>query len=102
MPWECIPEDELIYLQAKPQERAPYDCCRRFGKSVCTFLRVAGAMRFDVGKEGVGFHLDFLASPEQQSLRSHRDSAKVTTAITDRFSDDCKRCCSETLLQISA
>ena len=41
-------------------------------------------------------------SAEQQSLRSHRDSAEMTSAITNRFADQCQFFFSEPLLQISA
>src|SRR5438094_2988232 len=102
MPRECIPQDELVWLKAKPQERAPQNRCCRFGKPVRTFLRFARAPRIEAGEHIAGFQPDCFASPEQQPLRSHGDSAEVTAAITNRFSDDCKRCCSETFLQISA
>src|SRR5437667_12239302 len=101
MPRECIPQDELLWLYAKPQERAPYNRCRRLGKPVWTFLRFARAPRIDAGKEGVGFHLDFLASPEQQPLRSHGDSAEVAAAIAERFADDCKSRVAKSLAEIS-
>src|SRR5438128_8588720 len=101
MPRECIPQDELLWLYAKPQERAPYNRCRRFGKPVWTFLRFAGASRVNVGEEIVGFQTDFLASSEQQPLRSHGDSAKVTAAITNRLADHRDFCLSEPLLKIS-
>ena len=41
-------------------------------------------------------------SAEQQSLRSHRDSAEVTSAITNRFADQYQFFFSEPFLQISA
>ena len=41
-------------------------------------------------------------SAEQQSLRSHRDSAEVTSAITNRLGDHCDVCLANSFLQISA
>src|SRR5206468_7165418 len=102
MPRKCIPQHELVWLWAKVQERAPYDCCRRFGKSVRTFLRFAGTPRLEVGEEIVGFQPDFLAPPEQQPLRSHGDSAEMTTAITNRLADHCELYLAKPFLQISA
>src|SRR5260370_32163839 len=102
MPRECIPQDELVWFQAATQQRAPYNCCRRFGKTVRTFLGFAGAPRLDAGEEIVGFQTDLLASSEQQSLRGHGDSAEVTTAITHRLADHCDVCLPNPFLQISA
>src|SRR5438034_4511728 len=87
MPWERVPQHELVWLQAKPQKRSPNNCCRRFGKPVRTFLRFAGAPRLNVGQEIVGFHPDLIASSEQNSLRSHRYAAEVTAAVPKRFAN---------------
>ena len=96
MPRECVPQDELIWLEPEPQKRAPYNSCCRFGKAIWTFLRFARALRLIERRYNVWL------SAEQQSLRSHRDSAEVTSAITNRFADQCQFFFSEPLLQISA
>ena len=100
MPRECIPQDELVWLEAKPQDRAPYNRCCWFGKLVPTFLGFAGALRLQIVDNTGGLQLNFVASSEQQSLRSHRNSAKVTTAITNRLADDCDVCLANPFLQI--
>src|SRR5213596_2139146 len=101
MPRECIPQHELVWLYAKPQQSAPDNCCRRFGKPVWTFLRFAGAPRIDA-EEIVRFKLELFVSSEQQPLRGHWDSAEVTAAITNCFSDHCEFYLAEPLMKISA
>src|SRR5438034_11818583 len=102
MPRECIPQHELLRLYAKPQERAAHNRCRRFGKAVWTLLGPAGAPRINVEEEIVGFQTDFLASPEQQSLRSHGDSAKATATVSERFPNYCKSCGLKSFAKIGA
>src|SRR5438034_11433473 len=101
MPRECIPQHELVWLYAKPQQSAPYNRCRRFGKPVWTFLRFAGAPRINVGEEIIGIHADLLASPKQDPLRSHGDSAEVTTAITNGFANNHELGFAKAFLQLS-
>src|SRR5262249_26473571 len=80
----------------EPQQCAPYNRRRRFGKAIWRFLRFARALRLVERRYKV-----WLFS-EQQSLRSHGDSAEVTTAITNRFPDQYQFFFSQPLLQISA
>src|SRR6266516_2879317 len=84
------------------RERTPHNRCSRLGKPVRTFLRFARAPRINVGEKIVGFQPDCFASPEQQPLRSHGDSAEVTAAITNRFADHCELCRTKPLSQIRA
>src|SRR5437016_11159079 len=102
MPRERIPQHELVWLEAKLQKRNPYNGCCRFGKTVRTFFRFARAPRLNAGEEIVGVHRDLITSSEQNSLRSHWDSAEVTASITDRFADQCELCFCKTSLQIRA
>jgi hypothetical protein len=102
MPRKRIPQDELVWLQAKPQERDPYNGCCRFGKTVATFSWFARTARLDAGKDLLQLDpLIFLFS-EQNSFGSHRDSAEMTAAIAERFADQCEFCLAKTFSQISA
>src|SRR5438552_4847304 len=87
MPRECIPQDEFVWLETKPHEYAPYNCCRRFGKPVRTFLRFAGATRLDVGKNLIRLDPVTLLFSKQNSFGGHRYAAEVTAAVPKGFAN---------------
>src|ERR671930_532429 len=102
MPGEGIPQHELLRLQAKSEKRAPDNGRSRLGKTIRTFLRFARAARFDAGKDLFRFNTVISLFSEQDSLGSHRDSAEMAAAITERFADHRKFYFAESFSKISS
>src|SRR5436190_18123464 len=102
MPREGVPQNEFVWFHAKPEECAPHNRRSRLGKTVRAVCSFARAARLDIGKEVARFYLNSLASPQQQSLRSHRDSGEMTATISKCFTDDCEFHLAQPFLQICA
>src|SRR6266487_779729 len=102
MPWERIPQDELLRRESKSRQCAPDNRRRRLGKTIWTFLRFARPTRFDSRKEILRFDPRVRLSPEQNALGSHGDSAEMTAAISKRFADHCESGLFESLAKIRA
>ena len=87
MPREPIPQDELVWLQAKPQQRAPDNRRRGFRKTIRTFLRFACAARRDARKDLLRLNSGVLLLAEQDAFGCHGDSAEMTAAVSERFAN---------------
>src|SRR5215216_2653291 len=104
MPRKRIPQDEVVRQYPNFQQRAPDNRRRRFRKTLRTDTRFARAAWLDgcqnlerrsptaVVRDLAGSALrqrryNVCLFAEQHALRSHRDSAEMTTAITERFAD---------------
>jgi hypothetical protein len=102
MPWECIPEDELLWTRTKLHQRAPDNRRRRFGKTIWAFLTFARAARCYVRKDFLRLDSVILLFTEQDSLGSHGDSAEMTAAIAERFAYNYESRLAKPLSEISA
>ena len=95
MPWKRIPQNELVRQQADLQQRAPDNRRCRFRKTIRTNTRLARATWLDAR-----YNVSLFA--EQHALRSHRDSAEMTAAVTESFANDYEFRASQAFLHISA
>ena len=100
MPREGVPEDELFRGQAKLQQRAPNNRCRRLGKTVRAPCGFARAARFDAGKDVFRLDAVIFLFAEQDALGSHGDSGEMTTAVPKPFTDNRECCVAKPSLEI--
>src|ERR671930_1896308 len=102
MPGEGVPQHELLRLQAKFEQRAPYDSRCRLGKTIWTLFLFARSPWLDAGKNIFRFNTVISLFSEQDSLGSHRDTAEMSAAITERFADHRKFYFAESFSKISS
>src|SRR5438067_2747734 len=102
MPREDVPQNEFVWFHAKPEECAPHNRRSRLGKTVQTTCSFARAARLDAGKDVLRLDAVIFLFPEQDALRSHRDSGEMTATISECFTDDCEFHLAQPFLQICA